>query len=302
VLSGDLVVVGDGDPAFGTARFARSHDQPVTKVKRLARDVAMSGVKHVKGRVLADDSIFDRERRAGPYLSPLSGLSFNNGYEGGDYANAPELVAAQELKRALRQRGVKVGGKVGRANLSGATLASEALGSIASPPARVLIEETNVPSNNFFAEMLLKRVGAEGGKKGTRKRGARRVEAFAERVAAGTQAADGSGLSRKNHASPEQVGKLLVAMAEDDELGDPYRASLPIAGREGTLADRMNGTAAEGACAAKTGTISGVSALSGYCDSGSHTVAFSLLMNSVDVNAARNAQDSIAAAIARYQP
>jgi D-alanyl-D-alanine carboxypeptidase/D-alanyl-D-alanine-endopeptidase (penicillin-binding protein 4) len=64
----------------------------------------------------------------------------------------------------------------------------------------------------------------------------------------------------------------------------------------------MRGTAAEGNCATKTGTLDGVSALSGYCNAGGHTIAFSVLNNSVDVNAAHIAQDRIAAAIARYAP
>ena len=77
---------------------------------------------------------------------------------------------------------------------------------------------------------------------------------------------------------------------------------MPVAGREGTVADRMRGTAAEGNCATKTGTLDGVSALSGYCSAHGHTVAFSVLNNSVDIDAAHTAQDRFAAAIARYDP
>jgi D-alanyl-D-alanine carboxypeptidase/D-alanyl-D-alanine-endopeptidase (penicillin-binding protein 4) len=300
VVAGDLVLVGDGDPAFGTARFARSHDQPLTRVADLAADLARAGIERVKGRILADDSIFDRERRSGEYLSPLSGLSFNNGYDGGDYARTPEFVAAKALRSALRKRGVRVGSGTGRANLTRAALRRDPLASVGSPPVAKLIEETNVPSNNFFAEMLLKRLAAEGGKRGTRKRGAERVEAFANRVGSGIQASDGSGLSRKNRVSPQEVGKLLVAMARDERDAAAYRNSLPVAGREGTLAERMRGTAAEGACAAKTGTLNGVSALSGYCRASGHTIAFSVLNNGVSVDAAQRAQDRIAAAIARY--
>jgi serine-type D-Ala-D-Ala carboxypeptidase/endopeptidase (penicillin-binding protein 4) len=302
VVRGDLVLVGDGDPAFGTGRFARANDQPATRVSELARNIASAGVKRIRGRILADDTIFDRERRAGPDLSPLSGLSFNNGYEGDDYARAPELVAAKGLKSALRKRGVRVKGQVGRANLPDRALAAKPLASIASPTIATLIEETNVPSNNFFAEMLLKRLGATSGRKGTRRRGNNKVEAFAESVGTGLQAVDGSGLSRKNRVSPEQVGKLLVAMAADEENAAAFRDSLPVAGREGTVADRMRGTAAEGNCQTKTGTLSGVSALSGYCDAGGHTIVFSALMNDANVDAARSAQDRIAAAVARYQP
>ncbi len=301
-LKGDLVLVGDGDPAFGTGRFARSNNQPVTKVSKLAGAIARTGLKRVKGKILADATIFDSERRAGPYLSPLSGLSFNNGYAGNGYARNPELEAAKELKQALRKRGVRVGGKVGHANLSGRTLDEDPLASVQSPTVEALIEETNVPSNNFFAEMLLKRLGAASGKKGTRRRGNNKVEAFANKVGTKVNAVDGSGLSRRNKASAAQVGKLHVAMAERGASAAAFRDSLPVAGREGTVANRMRGTAAEGKCATKTGTLSDVSALSGYCQAGNHTIAFSALMNSANVDSARRAQDRIAAVIARYKP
>ena len=301
-VTGDLVVVGDGDPAFGTARFARAANQPVTRVSELAKGIADAGIEQIRGRVLADATIFDGERRAGPYLSPLSGLSFNNGYDGGDYARAPELEAAKGLKQALRKRGIRVAGKVGHANLSDAALEREPLAAVASPTAGALIEETNVPSNNFFAEMLLKRLGASGGKQGTRHRGNQKVEAFASSVGTQVNSIDGSGLSRKNKASAEEVGKLLVAMAEKQAVSDTFRDSLPVAGREGTVADRMEGTAAEGNCQTKTGTLSDVAALSGYCQAGGHTIAFSILFNSANVDSARTAQDRMAAAIARYDP
>jgi D-alanyl-D-alanine carboxypeptidase/D-alanyl-D-alanine-endopeptidase (penicillin-binding protein 4) len=63
----------------------------------------------------------------------------------------------------------------------------------------------------------------------------------------------------------------------------------------------MNGTAADGRCRTKTGTLVGVSALSGYCRAGHGVVAFSILMNSVDIDLARAAQDKMAALIARYR-
>ena len=192
--------------------------------------------------MLADDTIFDRERRAGPDLSPLSGLSFNDGYDDGGYANDPELVAAEALKQAMRKRGISVDGRVGHANLSDRELEREPLASVASPTVARLIEETNVPSNNFFAEMLLKRLAAESGKRGTRVAGAAAVERFAHSVGTDVQAVDGSGLSRRNAVSPHEVGKLLVEMARDPISGRAFRHSLPIAGHEGTVADRMDGT------------------------------------------------------------
>jgi serine-type D-Ala-D-Ala carboxypeptidase/endopeptidase (penicillin-binding protein 4) len=98
------------------------------------------------------------------------------------------------------------------------------------------------------------------------------------------------------------VVRLLVAMSKDPD-GKAYRHSLPVAGREGTVANRMRGTAAQDRCRTKTGTLHDVSALSGYCRAGHGLVAFSILMNSVsNFDAAQRAQDHMAALIARYRP
>jgi serine-type D-Ala-D-Ala carboxypeptidase/endopeptidase (penicillin-binding protein 4) len=310
VLDGDLVIVGDGDPALGTESFARRHNLPLTPIGELGRAVAASGIKKVTGKVRADDSIFDRRRgipatgyRTSVDLSPLSGLSFNSGFDGNGYSGSPELEAAGALKRALKKRDVKVKRGTGRGHMSAKALdRSEPLATAASPTLAALAEETNEPSNNFFAEMLIKRLGAKQDKKGTTKRGAKRVKRFAKKLGTRVRARDGSGLSRRDKASPKQVGKLLVAMAKPNvEAADAFRDSLAVAGREGTLASRMRGTAAEGKCEAKTGTLSNVSALSGYCQVGGDPIVFSILMNSVNPSTARNAQDRMAAAIARYE-
>ena len=169
-----------------------------------------------------------------------------------------------------------------------------------SPTAAKLIARTNTPSDNFYAEMLLKRLAARGQRPGTTARGAQKAERFAKRSGSGASLTNGSGLSRKSRSSPKQLGKLLAHMAGDEVLDGAYRDSLAVAGRTGTLSNRMRGTAAEGRCQAKTGTITGVTALSGYCKSGAGLIAFSILMNGVNVDAGRRAQDAMAAAIARY--
>jgi D-alanyl-D-alanine carboxypeptidase/D-alanyl-D-alanine-endopeptidase (penicillin-binding protein 4) len=82
---------------------------------------------------------------------------------------------------------------------------------------------------------------------------------------------------------------------------DALFAALPVAGRNGTLYNRMRGTAAQDRCHAKTGTLSNVSALAGYCQAqGGELVAFAFLMNRVSVSGARDLQDRMTAAIARY--
>jgi D-alanyl-D-alanine carboxypeptidase/D-alanyl-D-alanine-endopeptidase (penicillin-binding protein 4) len=80
-----------------------------------------------------------------------------------------------------------------------------------------------------------------------------------------------------------------------------FDRALPVAGRDGTLDDRMNSGPARGRCRAKTGTIAGVSTLSGYCRARSgDRLVFSFLMNGVSTSGARRLQDRMAQALARY--
>lgn len=298
-LQGDLYLVGDGDPALGSASFAKRNGLPVTRLKRLAAAVRRAGVRRVSGRLRIDASVFDRRPGTGvsgwsTYIGPLAGLTYNSGRGARD----PALAAGNAFREALRKRGVRVG-EAARGRVPAEIRRDEPLASVRSPTLAELVEHTNVTSNNFFAEMLLKRLAVGGGRKGTTSGGARLVRRFAKSSGAGVRARDGSGLSRANRASPKQVGKLLVTML-DRPGGDAFHSSLPVAGREGTVRFRMRGTAAEGSCRAKTGTLTGVSALSGYCDAGGRELAFSILMNGVDVSAARLLQDRIVATIARY--
>jgi serine-type D-Ala-D-Ala carboxypeptidase/endopeptidase (penicillin-binding protein 4) len=307
ILDGSLALVGDGDPALGSPGFARNHNLPLTRLRPLARAVRGAGIKRVRGNLRADDTIFDRKRSVpqpgitgGPWLGPLSGLSFNSGYDGGRFARNPERVTGRELIQLLEKQGVKVTGHVKVGDTPRSLRSKPPLGEVSSPSAASLIAQTNTPSDNFFAEMLLKRLGARNGHKGTTSRGARKAERFAKSAGSGVNLVNGSGLSRTNAASPRNVGRLLLHIAGKNKLNRPFRDSLAVAGRTGTLSDRMRGTAAEGRCRGKTGTIDGVSALSGYCKSRGGLVAFSILMNNVNVDTARNAQDAMAAAIARY--
>jgi serine-type D-Ala-D-Ala carboxypeptidase/endopeptidase (penicillin-binding protein 4) len=296
-LDGSLYLVGDGDPGFGKS-----------DVEALARDVKDAGVGRVTGRILVDDSVFDRRRGLGknpakpnPYVGPLSGLSYEFGLSGPGFSANPELDAGLVFESELEDRSIAVAGGVERGQASAQLEATDPIASAASEPVAELVEQTNEPSNNFFAEMLLKRLAAGPTTQGTTQAGAQAVRAYARALGTRVRAKDGSGIGRKNRSSAEHVGQLLVAML-DEPAADTFYESLPRAGIEGTLSNRMEGTAAEGRCRAKTGTIQGVSALSGYCELAGGPIVFSILMNGIDSNytGARSLQDRMVVKIARY--
>jgi D-alanyl-D-alanine carboxypeptidase/D-alanyl-D-alanine-endopeptidase (penicillin-binding protein 4) len=163
-----------------------------------------------------------------------------------------------------------------------------------------IIARINVPSDNFAAELLLKDIGASFGSTGSTPEGASLVGSTLGQLGVHARIVDGSGLSRTDHVSPRSIVTLLTEMAARPE-GAVLRASLPTAGRTGTLADRMRRTAAQDRCHAKTGTLNGVSTLSGYCATqGGDLVAFSLMENNVSAVAAKAIEDRMVPAIARY--
>ena len=214
-------------------------------------------------------------------MGPLSGLAFNRGLateSGRGYQSKPALFAAARLDSALGRRGidVAVAPRTGDAPAGTTELAAEQ-----SPEMSRLATLTNRPSDNFFAEMLLKAIGLQVDGRGTTGGGARAATLFARNLGSRPRIADGSGLSRRNRASPRSVVRLLMGMRRRDE-NTAYTNSLAVAGRNGTLRSRMRRGPARGKCRAKTGTISGVSTLSGYCRARSGDVyAFSFLMNGV---------------------
>ncbi len=309
VLHGSLYLKGGGDPALGTPGFyGRFLGGLGTNLFSLRRQLSQIGLRAVTGRLYADDTVFDRLRgvadsgyATSPYIGPLSGLSLNSGYSissGASFAADPAKVAVRKLARALRGAGVRIPARVA---LRAAPDGAETLAVVRSPSIELLAEATNVPSNNFFAEMLMKGIGARFGGAGSTASGAAVVESFARDRGAVLDAVDGSGLTRSNAASPAAVVRFLRAVHEE-EIGDDFVQSLALTGHEGTVADRMHGTAAFGRCRTKTGTLTGVSNLSGYCFNRSgHLVIFSILMAGVyDLGLAHLEQDRIAAEIASY--
>ena len=307
VWRGDLYLVGGGDPTFGSSGFAqRAYGAQGASVEALAEQLERAGVRRVAGRVYGDESRFDALRggpesgyRTSIWVGPLSALAFNRGLaaeSGTSFQATPAAFVAARLTDALRRRGISVRD---RPAAGPAPRAADTLAAVRSPPMSRLIALTNKPSDNYLAEMLLKDLALQAGGRGTTAAGARIAAGFASRIGGRpARLADGSGLSRANRASPYRIVRLLLALRERDDYA-AFLRSLAVAGRDGTLAPRMRRGPARGHCRGKTGTLSNVSALSGYCRARSgDTYVFSILMNGVDPYGARGLQDRMLQALA----
>jgi serine-type D-Ala-D-Ala carboxypeptidase/endopeptidase (penicillin-binding protein 4) len=308
-LVGSLVLVGAGDPALASGSFARANGLPQTRIGPLAAAVRKAGIHRIDGNIKADPTIFDSkafppESGITPEgeLGTMSGLEYNSGFHDGSPSANPAKEAGETLIRVLRKKGVKVTGHVKVGGTPARLLRKQPLGKVKSPRTDALIAQVNTPSNDMWAEMLVKRLVASGTRPGTTARGVKRIEHYAHGIGVHVHLQNGSGLSRRDRASAGNVAKLLRQM-DRTRNGAAYRHSLAKPCQTGTVADRMCGTAAEHRCRTKTGTLRDVSALSGYCDVGRHRLAFSILMNHVtDFDAAHRHQDRIAALVARYRP
>lgn len=132
-----------------------------------------------------------------------------------------------------------------------------------------MILEMNKNSNNFFAEQLLKTLGYELNEYGTSENGIKSIKNLLEVMGINSESmiiADGSGLSRLNLVTPKQIAKLLSYLYISDEYSSFYK-SLPIGGKDGTLANRLKRTRAENNVRAKTGNLPGVVSAAGYITS-----------------------------------
>lgn len=306
---GTLYLRGGGDPTFGSAWFDRANYGTGATVQQLAANfVRATGIRALQGKLVADETPFDPNRgtpATGNQPSTdvegeLSALAYDRGWESADgstFFPRPAVQAGQQLVAALRSAGVRMPRRTSVS--AGATpTAATTLASVASPSIAALIALTNAPSDNFFAEMLLKDLGARFGGAGTTVAGARVVRVqMAQSFSIHPRLNDGSGLSRYDLTTPAQVVTLLRNLA-----GDPgFTRSLAVAGETGTLHDEMKATYAQGRCSGKTGTLHDVSNVVGYCHArDGHTLAFAFLMNGIYPDYAHPIQDRMQVALARY--
>jgi D-alanyl-D-alanine carboxypeptidase/D-alanyl-D-alanine-endopeptidase (penicillin-binding protein 4) len=207
----------------------------------------------------------------------------------------PTLFVAQSVRDALIEHGIEVAGPA-------VDLDDVAAGLAASPAERRVLVASHSPtlraigtvlmkvSQNLYAESLVKAIGAARGGLGTFDGGLREVRGTLTSWGIPTDAyilADGSGLSRYNYVTPDALVTVLERMYKDDRHRAAFVATLPIAGKDGTIGTRMRGTRAEGNAAAKTGSIANVRSLSGYVRTrDGEMLVFSILANDFVIPAA----------------
>jgi D-alanyl-D-alanine carboxypeptidase/D-alanyl-D-alanine-endopeptidase (penicillin-binding protein 4) len=278
-VHGDLYLVGGGDPLLRTGAYdlyARDvlHGVGVyTPFGQLVAQLRATGVRRVTGRVVGVASRYDSVATVPSWppvylaegdVGPLSALSVDDGraLAGPPVAIGapPALQAAGLLTKTLGADGVRVAGAPA---LGTVPEGARVLVNLASPPLGAELGEVLRESDNTALELMVKELGRAVYGEGSTQAGVRAVRADLEKdhlPLAGVVNVDGSGLSPQDRVTCA----MLVALLEHDGDTGTLANDLPVAGRSGTLAEAMTGTPAAGRVIAKTGTLEGVKALSGF--------------------------------------
>jgi len=220
----------------------------------------------------------------------------------------PTLYFVNELRSALVADGIDVrGAAVDIGDLTGPPPRAQGPPLVAyrSPPLSELASTMMRLSQNLYAETLLKTLGLSSGAPNVAGGIAevRRIMDGWNIAPLGYIEADGSGLSRSNLAMADTIVSVLAHVDGDRRLRDLFRATLPVAGRSGTLEGRMRGTPAAGNARAKTGSLTNARALSGYVSSAEgEPLAFAILANNFGIPPERvdGASDAIVARLASF--
>ncbi len=282
-LNGDLYCVGGFDPAFNK-----------DDLKAFVESVQWMGVDTIRGSIVADLSMKDADLLGegwcwdddNPKLSPLS--------------IGRDIDFLQRFVNELLEDSVVIP----NVRLYNGSLPNDA---------RILCSRTHTMdqilqrmmkvSDNFYAEAMFYQLGAAIGRRPARaKDAASVVKQLVQKVGNGKnpyRVADGSGLSLYNYVTPELEMRLLRYAYRNSNIYQHLLPSLPIGGVDGTLKTRMKGTFAEENVKAKTGTVTGVSALAGYCTAANgHQLCFSIMNQGImKSDSGRHFQDQVCNAL-----
>lgn len=284
VLWGDLCFIGGMDPLFSQG-----------EVLQMARALKEIGVDSIAGIVRIDLTMKDQNPWGWGWcwdddMTPLSPLLVDKKDR---FAN--ELISSL---RYAAVKGIDIDRIVQAPCPSEARLIYEIGHSVDQVLPRMMKK-----SDNYYAESLFYQLAALSGKKAAGQKEARGyIDALIRKVGltpSHYEIADGSGVSLYNYLTPELLIRLLEYAWREDRIRQKLYPSLPIAGVDGTLEKRMQKTPAQGNIHAKTGTVSGVSSLSGYATSPEgHVIAFSIInMGIPRAQVGRDWQDKVCIAL-----
>jgi serine-type D-Ala-D-Ala carboxypeptidase/endopeptidase (penicillin-binding protein 4) len=299
-LGGDLFLVGEGDPLLGESQL-----------QTLAGEIQARGIKVITGSIVGDGSAFD-SLTGGPATHGAFDLNFNGSvgaltYDrgrqapGGPLQPDPARAAAYRFDDILEARGVVIRG-VPRAGTAPATGFTE-LGRVETG-LEDIVKDINKMSDDFAAEVLAKGLAAHDppAPPATTAAGAAAIRQGARQMFGVTVfPADGSGVDPATKGSPRQLTRFVRRIRQYAWVS----RSLPIAGVDGTLADRMTSAPARGNCHAKTGSLpqSHASSLAGWCRVHGRILDFTIQRVHVRSQAAaKAAEDAMVQRIAASRP
>ena len=227
----------------------------------------------------------------------------DRGYSGGIGISHPAMLFVYLLRTSLAQKGVVITGKsrttgevslpamITGVSISGTgTPFQNEIASLQSPPFSLIAAQTLKPSQNLYTELILRTLGKVTPPPATisalgqtsEELGLEAVKSFLKTAGIRPEALvldDGSGLSRNDMITAEASVQLLAFMSKH-RYASVFRDALPVAGVDGTLRNRMRGTAAENNVRAKTGSLSSAASLGGYLTTASgEKLAFSIMVN-----------------------
>jgi len=222
--------------------------------------------------------------------------------------NNPTKFTAQVLKEVFENKGIKIRGQAldnDELGISRDYQKMVPLFTQVSPPLKEIVKVVNKISHNLYAEQLLKTIGYEKLKYGSVENGLKASQNILKQMGIdpeNLQIVDGSGLSRLNLITPAQLNSLLRFMYRSKYFNEFYE-SLPIAGIDGTIANRMKNTRAMNNVRAKTGYINAVRSLSGYVTTtDGELLTFVMIANNflVPLKLAENIQDLVCILLSNF--
>lgn len=273
---GCIDVMVRGGPSSGSA--AQVTFDPNTDYVRWVNDLTtVSRARNVRG------IRFERDLE-NQTIRVYGSVQRNKQYTRYVTAPNPTLYCLSVIEQVFEAEGIQISGEIRRNAIDEQSPASSRslIYTHQSPPLLQLVEVCLRNSQNLYSEHFLKTLGAHYYGVGSYETGTLALKDVLFEHGCeidGIYIGDGSGLSRESRISAQSLIALLEAVAATD-YGETFFESLPVSGESGTLRRRMRGTDAQGRVHAKTGTLNGVRALSGYIQTqGGETYLFSMLAN-----------------------